>query len=446
MDCMEWGKRSRKTGWVPTRSIQKDEHSMENIDEFFNVTETSGLMESPVKNTLTHSRENVLRQYTPAEMNKQKMTTYSKPSVKDPSQSFEIPQLNLTTELKLDKSTDNNDKQSYETNYNLESENEISLDDADGKSKGSINIPDLRSSRSSDIPQSDTSFNTSENALLEEEIQARNPEIASGNIFDAVSEDIEIVHNDSVDEEYNSRDFIRPTGRIRKSKRIRIPKLDYWRNERIVYKRNNSQQALDIEKIITFAEQEQKKTNKKRSTEKSNNNHNSKRGCFSPKNISLNHDTAAQWLNDGIFNVKFQNGSAKSEAASTVIAMAPEFQQVRKTKNSRFNSYSIDTLFDDQSNFSSGNLTFPKNGIKSEDNTGGCFVTFHVTKGSLKAWIDGQSFICPTGTTFQIPAFKSYKFENISDKETTLFFVQVISQNNVPPPEEDTLDYSSDNI
>jgi len=443
MEYMEWGKGSRKTGWVPTKAIQKDEHSMENIDDFFNVTETSSIMNTPAQKVFNKYRENVLRQHTPSETNRQRTVTTSKYPVRNSSLNLEIPHIIQEDESELNNIIGNNFQESYETNYNLESENEISVNDADDKPNDSISIPDLRSTNISDVSREETSFNTSENALLEEEIEARNSEITSGNSFSAIaSQDIEVVPDDEHISQHSivERRLIRPTGQIRKSKRIKIPKLDYWRNEKIVYKRNHPQQVLDIDKIITFAEkQENKIPNTKRSTKKLD------RNC-TLKNVAVCDDKNAQWLKDGTFSIKFQNSSENSDALSTTVALAPDFREVSKTKTSRFNRYTLDTLFDDQRNFSSGNLTLPKDGIKSEDNTGGCFVTFHVTRGVLKTWIEGQSFLCPIGTTFQIPPFKDYKFKNIDDGETSLFFVQVTTKGKVELPEENTFDSSSDDI
>ena len=73
MDFLEGGEKARKTGWVP-KTVRKDKHNMENVDEFFNdTTEMSnvGRYSPCVRKSMT-PRRNVLRAHSQSEITQKK--------------------------------------------------------------------------------------------------------------------------------------------------------------------------------------------------------------------------------------------------------------------------------------------------------------------------------------------------------------------------------------
>ncbi|KAG0672493.1 hypothetical protein C6P45_001957 [Maudiozyma exigua] len=435
MDFLEGGEKARKTGWVP-KAVRKDQHNMENVDEFFNdTTEMSnvGRYSPCVRKSMTPIR-NVLRAHSQSEIN-QKKTVGGLMIQGKYAQERHIPSTsNLDLMIERVGSDLNNPCKetvatSYETNYDLDSGNEISTDGALSDGNDSENVPYLDECKSSGVSEQETSFNTSDNAVLEleceqQELINQSADIAQtqhqvqyneypqgNNISDASDNDSYDSQNDSYVD-----DHIAQTGsKIRKSSRIKVPTLDYWRNERIVYKRKHPQQTLNIDKIITFVEgQHAKKATKQ-------NPKSSKQLQMSlPPSIQ---DNDSEWLKDGLLTVR-----PSGQSVNVVVAMAPHHQQVSKTKSTKFNNFTMNTLFNDQNNFASGQLKIPVKGLKSQDNVGACSVTFHVTKGVIKVWINGQPFTCPTETTIQVPSFNTYKIVNIGRTEATIFFVQVCKE------------------
>lgn len=431
MNFLDCGEKARKT-------VRKDEHDMDNVDEFFNdTTEMSkvGSYSPSVMRSMTPAR-NILRAHSQSEINQQK-------SVKGLNRkNYYVEKANIpvadnfdpiigNANGDLDKPYKENTANSYETNYGLDSENEISINDCLSDGNGSKSVPDLNESNSSSVSE-ETPFNTSENAILEQECEPQDIVSQSVDLFQEQDKDqdqlddyvqssdiSDALANDSYDSQDNAYvdDHITQTrNKIRKSTRIKVPTLDYWRNERIVYRRNHPHQSLNIDKIITFVEDRQAK---KEITKKCN----KKARQVQASSPIWIQDNDSKWLKDGLLTIR---PSGTSE--NVIVAMAPLYQQSGKTKSTKFNNFTVNTFFKDQENFASGQLKMPVKGLKSQDNIGECSATFHVTKGVVKFWINGQPFTCPTETTIQVPAFNTYKIVNIGKTEAIMFFVQVFKE------------------
>lgn len=443
MSFMELNEKSRRVGWKVKNSVQKDEDSMENIDEFFNDTETS-IISKRAKESSIFPR-NALAELPSSEINSKKRSIALKPSKFKQSsydmsfQHQDIPLFDYEQSNYKDRKLSSIREDIYETNYDLESEYNTSVKDEDILQE-QPSLPDLEPQNESEATRDDSTLNTSENALLEHEIRSRNLESAidqqeveaeiNSICFTDDSFDVDYMPNISEDTEYipnNSK--VRKT--IRKSNRIKIPVLDYWRNERVVYKRKNLRPILDIEKIITFDTENQKSSNRnKQSKLKSTksftkNEHINSTSKTAVKTIEGSEE--AQWLKNGMLTLNVPINENRTEKKTLTVAVAPHLQKSSKITKNRNENFILDTLFDEhKEKFASGILKLPAKAKKSTDNSGNCFMTFHVTHGTVMVCLEKSSFVCTKNSSFQIPAFNSYKLHNVGDVEVTLFFVQVV--------------------
>ena len=254
----------------------------------------------------------------------------------------------------------------------------------------------------------------------------------------------------------------------RKSTRVKVPPLDYWRNEKIVYQRRTSKPVLDIEKIVTYEYEEDeedlakksKKMGEKRDTESLiDPNGGSTRlrpprrrrgrprktpkidatitgstnGTASPNDpnydilnqIRQNPDFKSSWLREGIYRGTIN--ATQDRQGDEVIAFAPDISQAEKSKNGADEKYSLSVLFDKhKEHFASGLLKLPPGGNRKKSDSQNAFITFYVVQGIVEVTITGNTFITTEGCSFQVSAYNSYSFFNRGKNEAKLFFVQVL--------------------
>ncbi|KAG0662975.1 hypothetical protein C6P45_000927 [Maudiozyma exigua] len=262
---------------------------------------------------------------------------------------------------------------------------------------------------------------------------------------------------------------------VRRSTRVKVPPLEYWRNERIVYQRKNSKPYLDIDKIVTFeqnSESEEERETKKRkkrtkeiaSTGEEDQDENSTSDNIETpalenqprnfrsinnmiirgqkKNNSNNPDSNlieriergqvqnATWIQDG-----FLEGTVNSsldEKSREIIAYAPNISQAERTRRTNKDKYTLSVMFDKYKDlFASGILTLPASGMRDSTESHNAFITFYVIEGVVEVTVGINKFITPSGCSFQVPSFNSYSFRNKGRGEVKLFFVQVIVPDNV---------------
>lgn len=240
---------------------------------------------------------------------------------------------------------------------------------------------------------------------------------------------------------------------VRRSDRIKIPTLDYWRNEKIVYQRKNQSPALDIVKIVTYDDDkvpnlkdDGRENNKLDNTTEfeydsdvskqaeglTNENasrHNNKQ--FRLKKNVVKDTRNGSWLKDGEFKANvFKNKKSFASAPETV-AYAPGTYQMEKVKQNNSEKYSLAIIFDKHKDlFASGMLKIPNGGKRTVTSSQNAFITFYMIRGILEVMLNKQKFIVTSGSTFQVPAFNSYAFRNKGYQEVQLFFVQVMVSEN----------------
>lgn len=529
------GVQSRKTGLNVKHDIKKDEYSMENIDEFFKDDETS-LIVTRNKNR----KSSLLSAWSKNEISSDTGYQYSEEKVQDEpftssrraTEQFETRHPNSAQEglARIEEDVlplEDNGK--YEIMdrirashlktpaYDYDYDRDVTSD------RGSIRLtPEKTSSKElyNDIPDlvdddEDTkdfaSLNTSENALLEDELDddyvAESEEDRDyiegesllNNEEESYEEDDDDVqdfdgddesddykktsksslglsyHNygdhkiseevyDS-DEEYiqkqaselvNEDDFHGIEG-LRRSRRVKIAPLEYWRNERVVYKRKSNKPVLDIDRIVTYdhkddEEEEEEELGRAKKTKKRSvrtrpytyvptgkprgrprKKKSSEMNAYDP-NIELlddinsgNIETAA-WLKHGILETNVN--VSEDQVSNEIVAFAPNLAQSEQIKETEDESFSLEIMFDKhKEHFASGVLKLPLGGKKKISDSNRTFLTFYIIEGIVEVTLGENVFLSTKGSSIQIPAFNDYSFSNKGKNEVKMFFVQVTLNN-----------------
>ena len=516
MDYMHLGVRSRKTGLNAKENIKKDEYSMESIDDFFKDDESS-VVSSRGRNRRSTILSLMSNTEGPGfESRRDSLTTETK--------GFKVPNAVVNSSrrsTRLPQQYQNDFTPPANDGLGTISENELQYDDFTGdaghrtpspaplsytegldslhdspsvrltpRSKSNIvykQVPDLI--EDDEDTRDFTSLNTSENALLEDELEddymveseedhdyvdgasSLEDEQTDDSAGSGDSDDIGASDGDSdsadggetavsrhragyhlghdsptevydSDEEYIQsqaanligNDASRHPDGIRRSTRVKIAPLEYWRNEKVVYKKKSDKPVLEIDRIITYdhnddddeEEEEGLKRRKKRNkstvrtrpynyipTGKPRGRpRKSKASIIDDANpnsdllqeIKSGNVPNAEWLKFGILEAKVN--VTKEHMSDEIIAFAPNLAQSEQTKESDEESFSLEIMFDKHKNqFASGMLKLPTKGNKKLSDSYNAFINFYVIQGVIEVTLTGKSFIITEGSTFQVTAF-----------------------------------------
>lgn len=549
---MNLGITSRKKGLKVKQNLQKDEYSMENLDEFFQDEEESFISSrrrSSKSSILPYPKEEFHKRTTgynvgPAGVSAL-YSSFDKDGFKIPST---VPEAG-TSQVPREKTPERNsnllpdyagypdvqddmDPGLYEENIPNHSDESFvtppklpreqrrfvrraRVEDEDSEDSYSINLtPDGKEGGDyRDVPElvndadttKDESFHTSDNALLEDELdddfqvdledeeedreyiegesalhgssssdsEESSSDTDSGEDEAALSEGRRArarADNISVSEVYDSdEDYIQSQakdlltennldsrrGGRRRSNRVRVAPLEYWRNEKIVYKRKSDKPILEIDKIVTYEheddeeEEELMKKKKKKPAEKTKTRSYNyiptgkprgrprKQNLLVEKDINLDPNVSileeikegtypnSTWLKYGILRGKV-NVSEDNTQMEEIIAFGPGLSQTEQKTETPQDKYTLSILFDKhRERFASGTLRIPIDGEKDRANSNNAFITFYLIEGIVDVSINGHNFVCTSGSSFQIPAFNTYSFSNKGKGEVKLFFVQI---------------------
>ncbi|GMM57421.1 hypothetical protein DAKH74_040370 [Maudiozyma humilis] len=429
MDLMTIGKKARRSSWKPSDNISRDEHDMENVDDFFNDTQQSTSFNNEEKSRGVRTPE---RNSSVSPKNLQNETEwFNHLNATGAKQQLDKPfSMNSTPNPDFkERSVQNPEPHKfdvYETSYGVVSES--------GRSSKSST-----SAYSTDQETTETGrYNVSQELSRQ----------LSNDISDAPPSDLDVVSKSAQLESESSDDIgysdsdqeyvpqpknKRPSTQLddhpahnrsasRCSKRIRVPTLDHWRNEKIVYKRSSGSKALNIDKIVTFIEDKKGNNNVK---EKSAHRHSGSPALKSAKchvDISGSVDSEDE-ISDDILSLS----NSHIRSPGIVRTAAPGFRKDRKVVKNDSENYTLDTLFDEQPNFKCGLLQLEAGSEKVEANVLGCFVAFHVTQGKVRVTVDQTNFDSVKGASFQVPPYGNFAIRNDSPDVAKLFFVQVNS-------------------
>ncbi|KAL6942930.1 hypothetical protein ACO0RG_001900 [Hanseniaspora osmophila] len=347
-----------------------------------------------------------------------------------------------------------NEDPELDDDYNDDQDNDVEevtdLDDEED-----VNYTDQRS-RLHNVSLEPIQENSEENESSESDTEAlfdgtkdliNNMDLTRGTSFEQDTQN----GNMSSDDEYiasqavaNDSPNFQSSG-LRRSSRIKVPTLDYWRNEKIVYKRETDKPGLSIEAIVRKDPAEEvdeeeilrKKKEEKRKQKNSNYSYNpsGKRRGRPRKKKEINSDIlekldrgevkTGEWIKFGILetSVKTATGLSKEE----IVAFAPDTAQKEDTEENEDNMYSLSIIFDTyKEHFQTGMYKLPPEVGKKKETSSESFVfNCFVVQGILEVCLNSKSFICTQGSTFQVPANNKYSFENKGEDEVRLYFVQI---------------------
>lgn len=559
MDYMNLGVRSRKTGLNVKQNLQKDEYSMENIDDFFKDDDTSlisarrksrrssllsavsngNIVSTPIiEKEQLHSRNNKELKVPLPDFGPKTKTSLIPQYTQRQGPRSPSPQNMLGTIVEDEVHYDDYEIDNYSGAANQEIQSNLpqrkyttEYDDNVSQDNPSIRLtPEKPQNKDfyKDVPdlieddedtRDFTSFNTSENALLEDELDddyrveseedgdyvegESSLDDLEGNVDDESIDNTDSDDSDAhqtkrlnlysgaaygyqdnspsevydSDEEYiqnqaphliENDSALRPNG-TRRSNRVKIAPLEYWRNEKVVYKKKSNKPVLEIDKIITYDhnddedEEEEVRGNRKKKKKslartRPYNYIPTGRPRGRPKKQQTSTDwgdpntelleeinsgsvQSAEWLKHGILEANVNISIDKT--SDEIVAFAPSLAQSEQTKETDEESFSLEIMFDKhKDHFASGMLKLPRGGKKKLSDSYNAFINFFVVKGILEVSLGGTVFLVTQGSSFQIPAFNKYAFQNMGNDEVNLFFVQVT----VPEPikEDDTSDESNE--
>lgn len=485
MDYMHLGSKSRKTGFELNKKVDKDEHSMENMDAYFDEEESKNSLIRDSNNNKFDRQSQKIRYIREFDPNRSGL------SIKSPSQmniippsrgsicNFVLKTPSLTGKytsspphnetsshrpislsagnVSLPQDTYKSDLSNFQTNYGIP---ETILEEEEEKEKeedelpSSINervfrqsLPDLVDEFEVEYSTEEESslLNTSQDALLESEIDSK--------YLQPSDDDNTPNSNYNVLRDGYSKGSPGTSSKapLRRSSRIKIPTLDYWRNEKVVYKRRSEQGGLDIAKVITYDEDKDVQTNIKGGKKRKytiNDKNKRKNVRFddsdAPKgtqpddinseilqNISRGNLKGTKWIDNGILEGTILGRTPLTKRSKTkkeILAVAPNYINNEREYHSNNDNYRLSILFNSQKeHFANGYLTLPVNGQKSKSSVDDLYLTFHVLKGIIEVTIsENNKFICIEGSTFQVPSHNSYSLINKGNDEVKLYFVQII--------------------
>ncbi|SJM84455.1 related to protein MIF2 [Zygosaccharomyces bailii] len=522
MDYMHLGVRARKTGLNVKQGLQKDEYSMENIDDFFNDDSTSHVSDkrksrrssmlsllsgtnsfslpsaieqrqqeqSPGVPLSSSRRTSKLHRFSPNQYDLIEEEPIPEFPSEDPantsippaSNKFEAPQDGSSIRLTPEKATDTGvpdlvhddedtrDYTSFNTSENALLDDEmdddyevISEDDRD-YIDGESSLEDAsNSSSSSDGDTSDDidSDITENDSIIKNSNTVTDSLIYQNYGYDGVPSEIydsdeEYIQNQA--KELENEGYSAGSNGVRRSKRVKIAPLEWWRNEKVVYKRKSTKPVLEIDKIITYdkkidEEEEEElafhrqKRKKKSSTRARPYNYiptGKPRGRprkHKPLNTQENPNAdlleeindgkiaSAEWLKHGILEANVN--VTMDRTSDEIIAFAPNLAQSEKIKETEEEHFSLEVMFDKhKDHFASGMLKIPRHARKTKSDSYNAFITFFVVQGIVEVTLSSNTFLCTEGSTFQIPSFNEYGFQNRGNNEVKMFFTQVtVSEN-----------------
>ncbi|EDO18668.1 hypothetical protein Kpol_1055p23 [Vanderwaltozyma polyspora DSM 70294] len=543
MDYMNLGVKSRKTG-INAKQRTRDEYSMENIDDYFNDDDTvSSIVSQPRRR---HSRKSslliidnnnsIVDTSNGDDNNNNKGGTLSNTD----NEGFRIPNTPIINSRRTSQLHSFNSVNDFDPileegpqdesisnlgsppilnqrRYVPENDNDqsmIRLTPEKRQKPDYRDVPDLVADDDEDAntTRDNTSFNTSDNAILEDElgddyeliseedrdyilgdssidegssttdnsdndnnssVEGDNANEINSSIVEEEEEEEDDDDNEEIslprsyrsnvpvssDEEFpnsNENEFTSnkdDNDGLRRSSRVKVAPLEYWRNEKIVYKRKSNKPQLDIEKIITYdvvdedeaeAEEFQRQRKKKKAATRTRpynyvptgkpRGRPRKTPNYDPNGMNPNKEIldeissgsihSANWLKKGILQTNVNvNLNTKGDE---IVGFGPNIAQSAQSKETKEENYSLEVMFDKhKEHFASGMLKLPIHAKKKLSDSYNTFMTFYIIQGIVEVTLSNNKFIMTEGSTLQVPAFNEYAFENIGRNEVKMFFVQV---------------------
>ncbi|BGP45999.1 mitotic fidelity of chromosome transmission-related protein [Rhodotorula kratochvilovae] len=205
---------------------------------------------------------------------------------------------------------------------------------------------------------------------------------------------------------------------VRRSTREKIPRLEYWRNERIVYKRRSS--GIGVNAIVRVPKADPEPLSKADRKKAGGRRGTSARAASRAGTVKneVPEEQGVDDMTDPDGLVWSWEGDAE---VSRRIAFTAAMMNPRPTFDGKF---SYQKIYQELDYLAGGILTIPPNGEKalkpSKDNS----YIFYCIQGSVSVTVHRTVFSIGPGGTFFIPRSNTYRIQATSNREVRLFFAQ----------------------
>ncbi|GAA5938232.1 hypothetical protein JCM3775_002922 [Rhodotorula graminis] len=208
---------------------------------------------------------------------------------------------------------------------------------------------------------------------------------------------------------------------VRRSNREKIPRLDYWRNERIIYKRRSS--GIGVNAIVRVPKEDPEPLGGAHGKKKGGAG--GKRGASAragSRGGTVKREVPEEQGVDDMTDPDGLVWSWEGDAeVSRRIAFTDKMMDPRPTFDKKF---SYQKIYQELDYLAGGILTIPPNGEKalkpSKDNS----YIFYCIQGSVSVTIHRTVFSIGPGGTFFVPRGNQYQIQATSNREVRLFFSQ----------------------
>lgn len=247
--------------------------------------------------------------------------------------------------------------------------------------------------------------------------------------------------------------------------RIRHPPVEFWRNEKVLYKYDKNRVPSVVNVITKQKEQEpvKKVVSRKRKPAKSmaekveaalsrvdepqeidSENEDliqkkqiptkapvkkprAKKAVKKPSETKAlsGHEKEKSWMKDGNITLLVFEGPHSNIQTERTVAWAADKEKTTTTVSTAQDQFLMAVLFNQEEEFAaSGILRLPIGGVKSTKNSGESYFMFYVCSGELEVRIGDVPFVIDEGGSFEVPMGNFYGFINIGNTEAKLFFIQ----------------------
>lgn len=207
---------------------------------------------------------------------------------------------------------------------------------------------------------------------------------------------------------------------VRRSKRVKVPPLAYWRNERIVY--NLEQEKPHIKEIV-YAPPPTKPERKKRRKPIEKASRPSQKRRIEESSDDNDDDSFEEGeVTDKVEGLVFDYPDM-NQSSTRVLAWAANAGDFKDVKNA---AYSLATLYDYNSVYCAGGIiNIRANGSKPLKPSKQNSYIFYVISGKVQVNVSDTVFKLRKGGSFEVPRGNYYSITNIDgEQDARLFFVQ----------------------
>ncbi|KAF2118980.1 kinetochore CENP-C fungal-like protein [Lophiotrema nucula] len=202
---------------------------------------------------------------------------------------------------------------------------------------------------------------------------------------------------------------------VGKTGRHRVAPLNFWKNDRVVYKKDGGMESVVVNESI-----EPPRSKKRGGWQKGR-----KRG-LAP--ITEDEEELEEWeVSDGVIGGTYRgydplNNVSREEEESEAIAWSHAGIQPQDVPEAQFKFTKLGSA--PGSYLSWGVIDVPVAGVKRTKNARRMHMVFHVVRGTLQVRVAENEFIINKGGVWQVPRGNTYSITNVSNVDSRVFFAQ----------------------